>query len=165
MDSVAVIHKVKEEFGWMSNMSNHGIVYAGEQYRSAEALFQSLRFDEPEIQAEIRAQHNPMSAKITARSYDEWMTTTRCSDVDLDHMRMVLRLKLEQHPELLEKLLATGAAKIVEDCTNRQHGSGLFWGAARQIDDTWQGENWLGRLWMELRAELLLQRESFAQQA
>ena len=105
-----------------------------------------------------------MGAKITARSYDEWMTTMRCSDADLDHMRMVLRLKLEQHPELQEKLLATGAAQIVEDCTNRQHGSGLFWGAAQQGDGTWQGENWLGRLWMELRAELL-QREQQAQQA
>lgn len=42
---------------------------------------------------------------------------------------------------------------IVEDCTKRQRGSGLFWGAAL-IDGKWQSQNWLGQLWMELREEL-----------
>ena len=165
MNSPVVIHKVKAEFGWMSNMSRHRVTYAGEEYGSAEALFQSLRFEEADIQAEIRTQRKPMAAKLTAHSYEEWMTTTPCSDADLEHMRLVLRLKLEQHPELLEKLFGTGESHIVEDCTHRQRGTGLFWGAARQLDGTWQGENWLGQLWMELRAEMLLKRGQPIQQA
>jgi len=64
-----------------------------------------------------------------------------------------LRLKIEQHPELRETLIESGDAFIVEDCTKRQRGSGLFWGAAL-IDGSWVGQNWLGKLWMELRQNL-----------
>ena len=41
----------------------------------------------------------------------------------------------------------------MEDCSNRRRGSGMFWGMA-VVDGQWEGENWLGKLWMELRAEL-----------
>jgi predicted NAD-dependent protein-ADP-ribosyltransferase YbiA (DUF1768 family) len=68
-------------------------------------------------------------------------------------MELVLWLKLEQHPDLEEKLLGTGESQIVEDCSRRPHGSGLFWGAALQ-DVRWVGENRLGKLWMKLREEL-----------
>ena len=68
---------------------------------------------------------------------------------DLDNMRLVLRLKLQAHPALGRQLLATGGARIVEDCSRRPHGSGLFWGAALR-EGRWVGENWLGRLWEEL---------------
>ncbi len=67
-------------------------------------------------------------------------------------METVLRLKLDQHPRLKELLLATGQEEIVEDCSNRQRGNALFWGAALQ-GGTWVGENRLGRLWMRLREE------------
>lgn len=135
-------------------MSRHRVTHDGIDYGSAEALFQALRFEDAEIQAEIRAQRKPMAAKFIAHTHDEWMTTAPMSAADLEHMRLVLRLKIEQHDELQEKLCATGDAPIIEDCTNRPQGTGLFWGASRMSDGTWQGENWLGRLWMELRAEI-----------
>ena len=75
------------------------------------------------------------------------------SPADLDNMRRALRLKLQAHPALGRQLLATGAARIVEDCSRRPHGSGLFWGAALR-EGRWVGENWLGRLWEELCASL-----------
>ena len=39
----------------------------------------------------------------------------------------------------------------------RKSCSGMFWGAALVDEEQgiWQGENWLGWLWMEVRAELL----------
>lgn len=69
-------------------------------------------------------------------------------------MEMVLRLKVEQHRELKQKLLDTGEETIIEDCSNRPGGSGKFWGAAKK-DGEWVGENMLGKLWMklELRAK------------
>ena len=72
---------------------------------------------------------------------------------DLDNMRLVLALKLQAHPTLRRQLLATESARIVEDCSNRAKGSGLFWGAALR-EGWWVGENWLGRLWEELRDSL-----------
>jgi predicted NAD-dependent protein-ADP-ribosyltransferase YbiA (DUF1768 family) len=68
-------------------------------------------------------------------------------------MEIVLTLKLEQHPELKDRLLATGDARIIEDCKKRQSVSGLFWGAAEK-DGVWTGTNTLGELWKKLRAEL-----------
>ena len=59
-------------------------------------------------------------------------------------MEIVLRLKLKQHPELKRKLVATGKATIIEDCSRRPRGSGMFWGAALK-DGQWVGENMLGR--------------------
>lgn len=78
---------------------------------------------------------------------------------DIENMRLVLRLKIEQHPELRKKLIESGETFMVEDCTKRQRGSGLFWGAAL-IDGAWVGNNWLGKLWMELRTKLLMEVDS-----
>ena len=50
-------------------------------------------------------------------------------------------------------LLATGNARIVEDCTKRASDSGRVWGATGK-DGRWDGRNKLGTRWMELRATL-----------
>jgi predicted NAD-dependent protein-ADP-ribosyltransferase YbiA (DUF1768 family) len=131
-------------------MSPYPVNYEGETYRTTEALFQSLRFDNEEIRASIRAEKSPMGAKFVAKRHKLEMVVVPCSVEDLNNMRLCLRLKLEQHPQLREKLHQTGAEEIVEDCTKRKRGSGLFWGAAQE-GDSWVGENWLGKLWMELR--------------
>jgi hypothetical protein len=83
------------------------------------------------------------------------MTVRPLGEQDLRNMKVILRLKLDQHPTLQAKLQATGSRPIIEDCTRRARGSGMFWGAARQEDGTWVGENWLGRLWMQERYSLL----------
>ncbi len=148
-----LIRKVKEEFGWLGNMSPHPVEFEGKTYRTTEALFQALRFDDAVIVEAIQEQKSPMAAKMKAKKYRSRMVVEPLSDTDLDNMRLVLRLKIEQHPKLRNDLLATGDQEIVEDCTKRPRGSGLFWGAALQ-NEKWVGENWLGWLWMELRDEL-----------
>lgn len=153
-----LIRKVKDEFGWLGNMSPYPIDYQGKTYRTTEALFQALRFNDEKIIELIREQKSPMAAKMIAKKFRDQMVVEPMSDTDLYNMKMVLRLKLEQHPKLKADLLATGDEEIVEDCTKRPRGSGLFWGAALK-GDKWVGENWLGWLWMELRDELS-QRDS-----
>jgi len=148
-----LIRKVKEDFGWLGNMSPYPVKHNGKTYRTTEALFQALRFDDEEIIELIREQKSPMSAKMKAKKNRDRMVVVPMSDADLENMRLVLRLKLLQHPKLRDDLFATGDQEIVEDCTKRPRGSGLFWGAALQ-DEKWVGENWLGWLWMELRDEL-----------
>ena len=63
-------------------------------------------------------------------------------------MRSVLRAKFSQHSDLSELLLTTGQARIVEvgrvnNAVNR------LWGEVEG-----KGENMLGKMLMELRAEL-----------
>ncbi len=72
------------------------------------------------------------------------------SEQDVLNMRLVLKAKHEQHEEIRVLLRQTGTSIILEDCTRRPHGSGMFWGAA-WLDGEWKGENVLGKLWMELR--------------
>lgn len=150
-EKVAVVRKVREPFGILGNMSRHPVTYDGLEWRTTEALFQALRFaaDDP-IREAIREEKSPMSAKFKAKGNKDSMVVGQLGEQDLTNMRVCLLLKYETHEDVRECLASTVGKPIVEDCTNRQRGSGLFWGAAL-IDDEWVGDNWLGVLWMELR--------------
>lgn len=157
-----IIKKVKQAWGWMGNMAPFGVEYDGQHWPSTEALFQALRFapDDP-IRAAIRSAGTAFEAKQVALSNACSMIIAPRSSEDLDHMRMVLRLKIDQNEAVLRdrltELRKSRGIPIVEDCTSRPNESGLFWGAAL-IDaaaGSWTGHNWLGRLWMEIREELL----------
>jgi ribA/ribD-fused uncharacterized protein len=149
--------KVKLPHGWMGNMAPFSVKYQGKEWRTTEALFQALRFDDDGIREEIRAITSPMGCKMRVKKIIKEQPEKRIvlpmSEQDLANMEMVLRLKLEQHPDLKQMLLDTGNETIIEDCTNRPRGSGKFWGAALE-DGKWQGKNMLGKLWMRLRKEL-----------
>jgi predicted NAD-dependent protein-ADP-ribosyltransferase YbiA (DUF1768 family) len=131
-------------------MSAHPLRWEGRVWRTAEALFQALRFADEEVREAIRAKASPMAAKFVAKAHKEQMVVEPCSPQDVENMRLVLRLKLAQHPELRRRLSASGNAVIVEDCSRRRASP---WGA-RLVDGRWEGQNLLGLLWAELREEL-----------
>lgn len=155
--------KVKLPYGWLSNMSPHSVTTLElggvTVWRTAEALFQASRFraDHP-IRAQIQQCHSPMGAKMLAKPLLTQMVLQPRSPQDLDLMRKVVGLKLEQHQLLQQELLATGDEELVEDVSNRPNPSGMFWGKARAVVSVngplWHGENWLGRIWMEHRTQL-----------
>ena len=153
MEPIIAFTKVALPFGWLGNMAPYPVTYGGKAWRTTEALFQALRFEDESIREAIRQEKSPMAAKMVAKRHKSQMVVVPMGAADLDNMRLVLRLKLQAHPALRRQLLATGAARLVEDCSRRPHGSGLFWGAALR-EGRWVGENWLGRLWEELRASL-----------
>ena len=148
---VIAFTKVALPFGWLGNMSPHPVRYMDKTWRTTEALFQALRFNDVEAQEAIRGEASPMTAKFAAKARKALMVIEPGSPADLDNMRLVLRLKVEQHPAVKRDLLATGDAVIIEDCTRRRPS---IWGAQQDKDGNWIGENWLGVLWMELREEL-----------
>ena len=70
-------------------------------------------------------------------------------------MRAILKLKVEQHPELMKLLVDTFPHEIVEDVTNRGLGGrNGFWGAAFK-DGEWVGQNVLGKMWVSIRDEIM----------
>jgi len=154
--------RVREAYGWLSNMSPHPVTFQDVEWRTAEALFQALRFPaDAEVREAIRASRSPMGAKMAAKAAAHLMgdrSDAAWIAADLDRMRLVLRVKLACHPALGTELLATGNATLVEDVSSRATSSGLFWGMAQKTDGSWYGQNWLGRLWAEARAELLSAR-------
>jgi len=144
--------KVDLAYGWLGNMSPHRVKYEEKWWETTEALFQALRFEDEVIREEIRKAKSPMTAKMKAKAHKvrAMRRIEPMSPVDLENMRLVLRLKLKYHPKLRQQLLATGDAVIVEDCSAR---SASPWGCQKQGGE-WVGENILGRLWMELRDEV-----------
>lgn len=158
---------VKGEYGWLGNMSPHIVKYNDEWFRTAEALFQCMRYEGfPQVQSEIKAAKSPMSAKMAAKKHRA-LIASRESEAereasDLARMRECLLLKLKAHPDLKRRLLGTKDARIIEDCTKRARGSGLFWGMARletklpdgSVITEWHGRNELGKLWMAIREEM-----------
>jgi N-glycosidase YbiA len=156
-----VVGRVKDTHGWYGNMAPYPVTYQNLDYRTTEALFQCLRVPgDEEVRELIRAEKGPMQAKLAAQKYADRRTVVPLSEDDLDNMRVCLRLKVAQHYLLREWLLQTGERFIVEDCTRRQRGTGLFWGSAL-IEGEWRGMNWLGVLWMEYRKELQAQESLF----
>lgn len=152
-----IVNKVKEENGWLSCMSAYKIEHDGIIFRTCEALFQWFRFSEfKDIQTQIIECKSPMGVKMIARKnryklnrgvkWDE-------APEDLITMEKCLKLKLEQHLELKEKLLLTNNGRIIEDCTTHDRESARFWGMVNK-DGQWLGENQLGNIWMKLRQEL-----------
>jgi ribA/ribD-fused uncharacterized protein len=65
--------------------------------------------------------------------------------VKVDAMRRILREKARQHEYVRRKLLETGARQLIENSWRDD-----YWGWGEKRD----GQNMLGKLWMEIRAEL-----------
>ena len=71
----------------------------------------------------------------------------------------MIRLKLQQNmgsewfARQVGELRRHDNPLIIERCGSRRTESALFWGAYRTDDGMWNGENKLGRLWMEIFAE------------
>jgi ribA/ribD-fused uncharacterized protein len=147
--------KVANPYGWLGNMSPYPIIYNGKEWRTSEALFQSMRFNNPDIIESIRLEKSPMSAKMKAKKHINEMVVQPISFKDIDNMKKCIDLKLEQHLVLRDELLATGDCIIYEDVASRPRGRNLFWGAYYDSDlNTLVGENMLGKIWMEARSKL-----------
>ncbi len=145
--------KVDLPYGWLGNMAPYPVLHDGCRWLTTEALFQTMRFEDEGIKELIRTQKSPMGAKMKAKANRGHMVIEPMSAADVANMRVCLRLKVEQHRDVRERLLATGAALIYEDVGNRHGARHLFWGARRTPQGV-EGTNTLGTLWMELREEL-----------
>jgi len=148
--------KVALPFGWLGNMSPYPVEYQGKTWKTTEALFQALRFNDEDLREEIRKEPSPMGAKLKAKGFvkkfgESKMCVDPLSKKDLDNMRMCVRLKIDQHPYLLKQLLDTKDLPIYEDVSSRgKRGSNLFWGALQE-NVIWVGNNHLGKIWEEIR--------------
>ena len=134
MEEVIGFTKVALPYGWLGNMSPYPLDFGGVSWRTSEALFQALRFTDNEIKELIRAEKSPMGAKFVMKANKEFITTEPHSEKDVINMKMCLIIKLQQHPQLIQELVATGDKIIIEDVTARgDKGGNLFWGARKPM--------------------------------
>jgi len=127
--------------------------FDGLEYPSSEHLYQSLKATNENDKEFVRTAPSPKMAKKIGGEIFERMDW---GSVKVEAMRLCLYLKFYQHPDLLTKLLDTGNEPIVEV----NWWNDKFWGVC---DKTNEGDNWLGRLLMELRthSKLLLRLEIY----
>jgi len=151
-ENCAVVFKVAEEFGGLSNMHNgYTLQVDGVKWGSSEALYQACRYPhEPEWQREIREAPHAMRAKMAAKKEGRRAQSRPDWDaVRVEIMRWCLREKLDQHfGEFYSLLRKSGDRAIVEKSRKDR-----FWGAVLEKDGVLRGQNRLGMLLMEIRDE------------
>jgi ribA/ribD-fused uncharacterized protein len=147
--------KVAEEYGWMGNMAPYPIQYEGKIWRTSEALFQSMRYEDDSIKEIIRLEKSPMAAKMKAKKYRDKMLVVPMSDEDVENMRICVRAKFEQKIKLKSALIATGDSPIYENIGNRNGERHKFWGAKKLSENEGDGFNMMGQILMDLRVEFM----------
>ncbi len=141
-----VIHfySVVDVYGEFSNFAPFPLRIDGALWRTSEHYFQAQKFAGTRHLEEVRRAKTPMIAARMGRDRGrplrrDWESVKR------DVMRRALHAKFTQHEDLGELLLATGSARLVE-----RTGQDRYWGDGGDGS----GQNWLGRLLMELRDAL-----------
>lgn len=139
----------EQEFYPFSSFSSFAIYWPVEgvetRFDTSEALYHWHKFPgHPGLRLAIREATSAHEAfKIAERHREhrrpDW------DAVKVDVMRDILRAKVEQHEYVRRKLLETGDRELVENSWRDS-----FWGWGPNRD----GQNMLGKLWMEIRAEL-----------
>ena len=131
------------DYHFLSNFFECDFSFMGVVYKSVEHYFQAAKAVNEKSAQKIIDAKTPADAKSFGRGIvirKDW------EDIKIDVMRFALKLKF-QDQVLKELLLETGDAILEEQ--NYWHDT--EWG----IDETTgQGENWLGKLLMELRESL-----------
>jgi len=129
-----------------SNFSEYPVFYENEEYRTAEHLFQSLKFQDKKDAERVRRCRTAREASKVAQSMQtrirkDWISRR----VNVAAMQQVLICKFSQNEALADLLLSTGNAKIFQDSPTDS-----FWGTGKDG----KGQNQLGVLLMETRSTL-----------
>jgi len=133
----------ENEFYVFSNFSSFAIEWKGYLWMTSEHVYHSEKFNDPGIMQKLkqtRSAHDAM--KLAYANQDKYRKNW--DDIRLSVMKDILRAKAEQHPYVKKKLLESGDKELIEDSWRDS-----FWGWGPNKD----GENNLGKLWMEIREE------------
>lgn len=144
-DTETQIFFYEHEFYVFSNYSSFMFEWKGKPYPTSEHAYHSEKFEDEQMKEAVRntrSAHDSQkfaNANIDKRRKD-W------DEVKLGIMKEIITAKASQHPYVMKKLLESGDKELIEDSWRDD-----FWGWGPNKD----GANHLGKLWMELRSELV----------
>ncbi len=151
LDTGRQVFFYEQDFYPLSNFSAFALQWDGFRFDTSEAVYHWEKFNFPLISRE----EIPIQKAIRlAASAHEAFKLAECNKINrrenwdnerVDVMREILRAKVDQHEYVRRKLLATGTRELIENSWRDD-----FWGWGPHRN----GLNMLGRLWMEIRAEL-----------
>ena len=135
----------EQDFYVLSNFSAFAVQWKDHLFQTSEAAYHWEKFpDHFELQQMILHAPSAHEAfKIAERNKP--YRTSRWDDIKRGVMKDILEAKVQQHEYVHRKLLATGDRELVENSWRD-----AFWGWGPSRD----GQNMLGKLWMQIRSEL-----------
>ncbi len=140
------------EFYPLDNFSSFSVTLEdGITYPTSEHAYQASKFfsTDQNIVEKIRNSKSAHEAKKIAHTYEEkWRKDWY--EKRLEIMKEILLRKIQQNPYVKKKLLQTEDRIIIENSKKD-----LFWGSGENGD----GENHLGKLWMEIRERIKMEPE------
>jgi ribA/ribD-fused uncharacterized protein len=150
LDTAEQVFFYEQDFYVLSNFSAFQLKWRNETFMTSEHAYHWSRFEglsdqRTMIRGLIFKAPSAHEAFKIAQRYKEGWQIPEWDDFKVDVMRDILRAKARQHEYVRRKLLATGNRGLVENSWRDD-----FWGWGPNRD----GRNMLGRLWMEVRAEL-----------
>jgi ribA/ribD-fused uncharacterized protein len=137
----------EHEFYPFSNFSSFALEWKGKLYMTSEHAYHAEKFENESLKEDIRNQRSAHAAFVLAQERKE-KRRSDWDEVKLGIMKEILRAKVAQHPYVKKKLMDSGERILIEDSWRDD-----FWGWGPNKD----GENHLGKLWMEVRDEVKAQ--------
>lgn len=151
LDTSRQVFFYEQDHYYLSNFSAFRLHWKGINFDTSEAAYHWEKFpDSPIVRREIahaRSAHDAFKIAEESRSLrrEDW------DGMKVDLMRDILRAKATQHEYVRRKLLQTGDRELIENSWRD-----AFWGWGPNRD----GQNMLGKLWMDVRAELRSAQET-----
>jgi ribA/ribD-fused uncharacterized protein len=135
----------ERSFYCFSNFSAFSLEWKGKWYMTSEHAYQAEKFEEENLKEMIRNSQSAHDAKKLAQANED-KYIKNWNEIRIGVMKEIIKEKVKQHSYVREKLLKTDDKQIIEDSWRDD-----FWGWGPNKD----GQNHLGKLWMEIRKELI----------
>ena len=148
-----------DEYGCFSNWYHAEFDYAGKHYANSEQymMYQKVwMFKEYDLADQIMQTADPQKCKNIARQPFSGFDSKLWDRTSKTIVKRGVRAKFQQNEDILKILHNTGN-ELLAECSPRDEK----WGIGIDISDPnrfdvskWKGDNYLGRVLMEVRAEL-----------
>lgn len=148
MEEVCFYRASDRPYGVLSNLYRREITFESVAYPTAEHAYQAGKARKEAVRDWLLAAPSPSLLAMAAHGLYYWDVAPGWSTKKFVRMRAVLLAKFSQHRDLRDILIGTGEARLVESATVDTAVNRL-WGQVNGI-----GQNMLGKLLMEVRAEL-----------
>jgi len=145
LDTTEQVFFYEQDFYVLSNFSAFRVIFGNVLHPTSEEAYHWQKFtNAPKVTRLLFGAMSAHDAFVIANEHkaerrQDW------DAVKVPIMKDILRAKVAQHEYVRRKLLATGDRALIENSWRDN-----FWGWGPNRD----GHNMLGRLWMEVRAEL-----------
>lgn len=157
LDTPEDVYFYEQDFYVLSNFSSFQVKIWGMDFATSEHAYHWAKFaqghpsglHETHLQATIRTARSAHEAFKLAQENKQFARRD-WDEIKLAIMKKILLQKVDTHAYVYRKLLATGDRQLIE---NSWRDDVWGWGPNRD------GQNMLGKLWMEIRAEIVAERE------